>query len=158
MRVLSLITLALVVSLAGCAGHVSSQIKEKDKDLSGTYDGQWKADVLRSPATQYGPDNWRFNCSGKPQQFSFSVNDSQAAVNYKEVSHTTYVDKNGKFRFEIPMDVNMSASGTSDSSIDRGAMTMIIVGTLKSNTGRITYGIEQFANQGCSAKINYSKG
>lgn len=157
MRTLPITALVCTILLTGCGAVVTKQVSEADRDSSGAYDGNWQANVLKSPTKQYGPGNWTFNCSGKPQQFSFSVNSGQAAVNYQKTSHKAYVDKDGKFRFEIPMNVSTSAAGTSDGSIDRGAMTMIIVGALKANSGRITYGIEQFANQGCTASINYSR-
>lgn len=157
MRFLTVVAISVVMLLTSCAASVRSQIKQEDKDPSGQYDGEWQANVLKSPGIQYGPGNWQFSCSGKPQQFSFGIQDSQAAVNYQKVSHKAYVNKDGKFRFEIPMNINAEASGHSDSSINRGAMTMIIVGELKSNAGRITYGIEEFGNQGCSAKIKFAK-
>ncbi len=157
MRLLALPLVVTTLWLTSCGAIVANPVSEANRDTSGAYDGNWQANVLKSPLKQYGPGNWIFNCSGKPQQSSFAVNAGEAAVNYQKTSHKAYVSKDGKFRFEIPMNVDSTASGTSDASIDRGKMTMIIIGALKANSGRITYGIEQFANQGCSAKINYAR-
>ncbi|MBX2825836.1 MAG: hypothetical protein KTR33_13980 [Gammaproteobacteria bacterium] len=149
-------TIAIVLA-TGCASTVISPISEADKDPNGTYDGSWTGNVLKSPATQYGPGNWTFNCNGKPWDFGFSVAKSVASIDYQKTKHFAYVDKDGRFRFEVPMNNDTKASGTSDASIQRGSRTMIINGSLKANTGRITFGIEQFANQGCTAKIAFKQ-
>lgn len=146
----------LAITLAtGCASAVLAPISEANKDPDGRYDGNWIGNVKKSPATQYGPGNWTFNCNGKPWKFNFSVDKSLASIDYQKTNHFAYVDKAGRFRFEVPMNNTTTASGTSDSSITRGDRTMIINGSLKSSSGRITFGIEQFANQGCSAKVDY---
>ncbi len=150
-------TVLAIALLAGCASAVTSPISETNKDPNGTFDGQWKANVLKSPATQYLPGNWRLSCSGKPWDFAFRVDDSLASIDYRQTKHFAYVDKAGRFRFEVPMNNNSTASGTSDISITRGERTMIINGSLKNTSGRITFGVAEFANQGCSAKVAYSK-
>jgi len=146
-----------IALLAGCASVVTSPISENDKDPNGTFDGQWKANVLKSPATQFLPGNWRLSCSGKPWEFTMNVNDSRARIDFQQAGHFAFVDKAGRFRFEIPMNNDTTASGTSDISITRGQRTMIINGSLENTSGRITFGVAEFSNQGCTAKIAYSQ-
>lgn len=147
----------LALLLAGCATTGKSRIKEADKDQSGSYDGLWTANIQTSPELQYGPGNWTFRCNGEAGKFDFRVQEGMLSFVRSGKAHTTYVDQQGRFRLEVPLRVIARAADTSDSSIDQGKMTQIFGGSLKRQRGLLVWGIAQFANDGCKAKIKYSK-
>lgn len=148
---------ASLVIAAGCAAPGSRTVSEADKDPDGSFDGVWIASVQKAPKIQYAPGNWQMNCSGEAYNFRMPVRESVARLTVDEKPADAYVGKNGNFGFSILRDFQAQASGNSDSSLDRGAVKLIITGSLKSGNGKITNGIEEFNYQGCTSKIKFSK-
>lgn len=149
------VTLA-IVALQGCASSTLRPVAESSRDTSGSFDGQWIAVVKNTPPTQYGPGNWELTCADRTGQKigPFVVDNGIASMSAEA---QTYVNENGKFRFEIPISTIAASSGTSDSTISNGKMTIIMHGSLKKGAGKMTFGIKEFGNAGCTSKVEYRK-
>lgn len=152
-------TLALLCSatITGCASTAFRPVSEENKSQSNSFDGQWMVTIQKAAGTQYGPGNWAYNCSGEPGEFPLSVQDSVIEMSFRNQLHDTYVDDAGKFRLEIPLDSKASAQGVSDSSLDRGEMTLIVTGSLAKQQGLLVWGIAEFANDGCKSKLTMAR-
>jgi len=70
---------------------------------------------------------------------------------------TGFVDGAGNFRVEVPLDREAKAAGTSDVSINNGAVTVILTGSLAQQTGLLTFGVAEFANAGCATSVTYKQ-
>ena len=71
--------------------------------------------------------------------------------------NVTYVNSNGQFRFEVPTEFEAKAAGRSDSSVNDGAITLILIGSLSDQKGSFTIGVAQFANNGCTSEMSYQR-
>ena len=144
--------------LQGCLSTlVTKPISESSRDTSGTFDGQWAGTIESTAGQQYGPGNWTFTCDDRSgDRFGpISVKDGKATMPMADKMNETFVNSEGQFRFEVPIDTEATAGGTSDSSINDGAITLILIGSLSSQTGSFTIGIAQFANDGCTSAVSY---
>ena len=150
---------AATILLQGCASTVMHQVSESDRDLAGGYNGAWQGTVVRTAAKQYGPGNWELSCGNMAGRNvgQVSVEGGLAKLKIFGDVQQAYVNNDGRFRFEIPMAEVAAAGGNSDSSISQGKMTFILYGSLKKQAGTLTFGIAEFANNGCSSKVKFTR-
>lgn len=148
----------IAILCQSCSTITLRPVSEADKDQAGTYDGTWEVTQGQTAGLQYGPGNWQFSCGGQPGKWAaFTVADGVASLSFDQQEHDTFVSTAGAFRFEVPMNVSATSSGVSDSSISRGAMTMILAGSLEKKDGFLTWGIAEFSNNGCTTPLTYEK-
>ena len=146
-----------VVLIQGCASGIVRPVAETDEDPAGSFDGIWQVVINKAPGIQYGPGNWTLNCNGAESEMRLAVQDSVIRMGFESRYHDAYVNQSGKFRFEIPLLQTAEASGTSDGSLDRGDMTLIVSGSLQEGSGFLTWGIAEFANNGCTSRLDTSR-
>lgn len=144
-----------VLTTTACVSNVSSQIKEENRDNTGAFDGSWTAEVQKSAGRQQMPGNWFANCNGDPWAFNLDVKKGVAKTNLRAAKKTTFVAGNGDFRFDIPLESKASASAGSARELGLTDRTMIVYGNLKKAKGRITFGVAEFGNSGCTAVIKF---
>ncbi len=155
----TLITLAVSASiLSGCAPAGLRSVSEENKDTSGTYDGQWVAVGVSTASTQR-VGTWRLTCTDQQdKKFGpINVSNGQASLDIGNDEGKGFVDGAGIFRLEVPIEAIARASGTSDSSINNGAVTVILNGSLADQTGFLTFGVAQFGNAGCATSVTYNR-
>ena len=145
--------------LQGCASTVMKQVSESDRDTSGIYNGKWRGTALSTASKQYGPENWELSCNDMAGKNvgRLSVENGVAQIHIFGGVHHAFVNDEGRFRFEVPMKEVAAASTRSDSSLSRGAMTFILYGSLEEQRGTMTFGIAEFANNGCSSRVGLKK-
>ena len=156
-------TLALAAGalyLAGCAGTLIRPVAEEDKDPTFQYDGVYKA-TIDHPGGGQQIDQWTFNCAPRKTEFQFAVRESVVDMGTSEdgTQNIGYVNKDGKFRVPIATDAEIRAAGNSDSSIDAGAITIILQGQLTQPGpfGFYVDGVKQFNNRGCTYRMDFEK-
>lgn len=156
---LPLLALTLTLPLQGCLSSlVVKPISEANKDTSGAFDGQWIGTIQSTPARQQGPGNWTMTCTDRTgDKFAINVSGGEANMPLANRQNNTYVNSKGQFRFEVPTESSASASGTSDSSLNNGAITLILTGSLTDQSGNFVIGIAELANSGCTSKVAYEK-
>jgi len=148
----------VMMLLQACATTVIRPIGESQKDQSGAFDGTWLMEAKKSAGIQYGPGNWQFNCTHQTGELGvLFVSEGSASMTIAGKAARTFVNQSGQFRFEVPISTTAQTTSTSDSSIDRNKMTLIIAGSLEQGAGFLTRGIEQFANNGCTTKLGYRR-
>jgi len=150
------VLVGLMMSLIACAPVVLKPVTEEARNPNGDFDGSWLVDIRKAAALQQGPGNWTFNCGGNAEQMQMIVSDSVARVQFAGKVHQTFVGVDGEFRFEIPIEEKAEADGTSDISIDRQQVTLIILGSLSEQSGLLVWGIAEFANDGCKSTLSMS--
>jgi len=133
-------------------------ISEENKDSSGRFDGQWEA-VGISTATTQRVGIWRLTCSDKKDKTygPIRVSDGRASTTIGGREGTGFIDSTGSFRLEVPVAVEARAAGNSDSTLNNGAVTIILNGSLADQTGLLTFGVADFANAGCATSVAYNK-
>ncbi len=146
------------VFFVGCASTVSSPVTDENKDTSNVFEGRWVANVQRTAGTQLMPGNWRMSCYTKPYIRRLTVANGRIALTDQRPVAFTYVNSEGQFRFEVPLTEKATESAISDLKILAGERTLILYGNLNTGKGRITYGVAQFGNNGCTAKIEFTDG
>ncbi len=154
----AIIGLALLAQ--GCSTFVLRPVSESGKDTTGSFDGKWSAKIVSTASRQHGPGGWELTCpnrAGTDLGIISVVNGTASIPAGPDNGTSAYVSNSGKFRFEIPTDVVMAASGTSDESISNGAVTLIVNGSLSSGKGLFTVGIKEFSDSGCTSKVVYTK-
>jgi len=149
----------VALSLQAClSSFVAKPVTESSKDTSGTFDGRWVGSVESTAQSQYGPGNWKFSCNDRSgERFGFIVENGQATMQLMDRQNVTYVNADGQFRFEVPTEIDAKAGGRSDLSVNDGAITLILIGSLSDQKGSFTIGVAQFANNGCTSEISYQK-
>jgi len=147
----------LALALQGCASIATKPVAQSDRDQSGVFDGEWSATVVNTPRTQYGPSNWEFTCGDQSGRSLGKIMVNNGVAQTQMVDQQTFVNRDGKFRFEIPMGEVAAASGSSDSTITNGGMTFIVYGSLKEAKGSMVYGIAEFGNRGCRSSVEFKR-
>jgi len=147
----------LTLALQGCASTVTKPVSSQDRDQSGVFDGEWSATVVNTPRTQYGPSNWEYTCGDQSGRSLGNIIVSNSIAQTQMVDQQAFVNRDGKFRFEIPMGEVAAASGSSDSTITNGGMTFIVYGSLKEAKGSMVYGIAEFGNTGCRSSVEFKR-
>jgi len=155
-----LLAVLATMVLSGCAGTVGSVIPESSRDTSGRFDGLWTTSV-KSPGGRQNIERWQFNCAA--QDFAFDIVIKNGLVQFanqadnQKLTERSYVDEEGRFRLELPLDAKARAGGGSDSQISDGRITVILEGELSGDdpNGFYTAGIAQFLNRGCRYPVDY---
>lgn len=155
-----LLAVTSTLLLGACAGVVSRPVVEDDRDTSGQYDGVWTASVESVGGVQQ-IERWSFNCAA--QDFTFDIAIESGLVRFvneadnANVTTETYVDTDGRFRLELPLDKKTRAAGESDQQISDGSITIILEGELASDEpgGFYTAGVADFLNRGCRYPVDY---
>lgn len=152
----------LVASLIGTTllmqACASSVVSDSERDTSGKFDGQYTMEVSKMAGVQF-VENWRFNCGGKAYTTWMNVKDGRAFFQpfAPGKPFESNIDSNGRFRLEVPLENEATASGSSSSTIVDGRRKYILTGNLEGGSGRMVFGVKQFAWQGCQTKVKYAK-
>lgn len=154
---IAMVVVLFALSLTSCVSNVSSQVKESNKDTTGTFDGTWIANVQRSPERQFMPGNWIANCNGSEWDFRITVADGVAKTNLRGATQPTFVSSNGDFRFDIPVQSEAKSSSGSARDITLAKQTQVIYGNFQKAKGRYTFAVAEFGNNGCTAIIEFDK-
>jgi len=146
--------LGVAIMLSGCMART---VQEKDRNTDGSYDGNWTGTIGRTPS-QVLIENWRISCWDMAGSLRLRINDGQVLAIWRSHNGSSYINDKGKFRIVIPRNVKPKHNSANVGSLIKNK-NYIITGSLSQNkaTGRLTSGYEDFANQGCSSKINYTK-
>lgn len=157
---LPLLAITLALPLQGCLSSlVVKPISEANKDTSGAFDGRWTGTIKSTPAKQQGPGNWTMTCTDRTgDKFAINVSGGEANMGLANRQNKTFVNSKGQFRFEVPTGSNVTASGTSDSSLNDGSVTLILTGSLEDMAGNFIIGIADLSNAGCTSKVIYERG
>jgi hypothetical protein len=133
-------------------------VKESDKDASGRYDGTYALSVKHPGGRQQLGNNWYNNCSARTINGNLIIKDSKVTWKTSEDSEAQgYINSEGKFRLEQPLDPDQNAKGTGTVLSD-GSITLILQGDLGNDKmkGLLVFGIAQFNKRGCGYPVTYS--
>ncbi len=149
--------LLCVMLLNACASGPSRQVADAERDVSGTYDGKWKATFVDAPHRQY-IQRWVVSCgSSGLVNAMLDVEKGIASMVLAGKKRTTNVSRDGKFRFEIPSD--RKVRGINGSDLTDGTVTVIVTGNLTGTeaSGQWIRGVKSAGNFGCHAPVEYTK-
>ena len=151
--------IASVCILQGCFPAGLRSVSEENKDTSGTYDGRRVA-VGKKTASVQTVSGWKITCVNKEDKNygPINVSDGEVSISIGGNQGKGFIGNTGNFRLEVPLDAEVTASGTSDESITNGAVTLIFTGSLADQTGLLTFGVDDFGNAGCATSVTYDKG
>ena len=152
----------MALGLAGCP--TSGPIDESDRATDGAFDGAYAMSLEGRDRGFQNVSTWRMSCATGGFELPIRVEDGRARMDVSRFNGakdptapiTSVVDERGRFRFEVPIEHEAKAGGTSASTLDNGRMTLIYTGTLSAegpSKGRYTAGIAEFGNQGCSYPV-----
>ena len=150
-----LFVLIIGLSSVGCAGMVSKQVSDAQRDQSGKYDGIWHGKISGGGSIQYiGKQGLR--CSKQDATVHFAVKDGKLRVvaGMSTRGGDTNVGIDGKFRLEIPTDQKYSGGGF---NVQKPGVTLIVQGNLAENVKKGLYvvGMGQLNNEGCSYRVGF---
>jgi len=155
-RTLRLTPIALfttVLLLQACAAAV---VSDANKDTTGNYDGKWNATILKPAALQY-VGNWTVPCEQSEFSIEMSVASGEVFINKfgSQETTSTYINSNGNFVFEIPMENEVSESAASSTSLADGRTKIFFRGNLgeKTPSGSFEVGIADLGWRGCYTKV-----
>lgn len=146
--------------LAGCSSVVVAPVSESSRTNSDAYDGRWLVTVVSTASKQRVAGGWIFTCPDRSGERIglVVVNDGQAKMSWDENGEApAFVNNRGKFRLEVPTGIVAAASSISEASISRGDMTALLFGSLKTGKGNFTLGVAEFANAGCTSKVEFKQ-
>ena len=151
-------TILIASSLASCAGTVARPTLEKDRDLTGKYDGTWRVTVAKGTPLQ-NVQNWQLNCGDMSNEFDINVRESAITVNSGVAEKTTFVSNAGKFKLYLPINGIASETAISDSTLDNGKQQIVLRGQLSDDksVGYFTWGIADFGYAGCTSKTTFER-
>ena len=151
------LSLAILLNV-GCAAGVMAPVSESSRDHSGAYDGQWVANHVFTPDTQT-LQGWQMRCRKPMDSIAMVVADGVVRPAGSNADIETFVSVAGRFRFDIPLDSKVREAGGSVGSISQGKVTMILRGNLAESqrTGRLTLGVAEFGNGGCTSSYSFQK-
>ena len=150
------VMLVAAMFVAGCSQDVRRIVSADFRDKSGSYDGDWLAFMAQTPSPQI-IQNWKVKCNSFEQSIPISVEEGVVTTRINDVDHSTYISGNGRFRLEIPTGLKMSNPISSSATLIDGRVTLILQGDLGRDkpSGSFTFGIADFANVGCTTRVNY---
>ena len=146
---------------AGCAATgPMSTVDEDERDTSGAYDGTYRLRLAERPRGFQNVGKWQMRCGTGGFDIPMTVADGTARLQTRFGSAsdpnapvTSFVSRDGGFRFEVPIENRASATGTSASTLDNGRMRLIYQGELAEDgdsKGLYTVGIAEFGYAGCA--------
>jgi len=136
---------------------MAMSVKEENRNADGRYDGSWNGAIGSTPS-QVLIENWKINCWDMSGSMRLKIRDGRVQAIWRNNSGSSYINDEGKFRIVIPRNTRPKYNSANLGSLVKNK-NYIITGALAQNsaTGRLTSGYEDFANQGCSSKIKYTK-
>jgi len=158
---LKFILVVLIFNLYACASI--SEVKQEDRDLRNSYDGDWVAKHQTTNRYQeYGQGVFKCNQATIPillwiedSSIKVFVNHSYwAPLNLKEA----YISSIGSFKTVLP--TGFKSKGSLPSDITDTKIHLIIEGSLTPEghgTGSITRGWGTLASRGCRTKLIFTK-
>ncbi len=147
----------LAFMLSGCAGTVSSMVRESDKDSAFTFDGNYTYAVDYPASRQTLGPGWFSDCRAEKYSSSLRIVNSEVLWRWNEdLVVTGFVDSRGRFRLEEALEKDIKGRGE---ALSDGSVTVILQGDVSEDTmkGLLVYGVAQFNNRGCSYPVAYSK-
>ena len=151
---------ALVVAtlVSACAGAVSRQTSEQDRDTSGRFDGPWLVTVAKGAGVQY-VHNWSVECDDMTNEFEIFIEDGTINLKSDAASTRAFVSTEGNFKLSLPLTGEASSSSRSDVTLANGDRKLILSGRLGGDkpVGIITYGIAELGWGGCTSKTSFSR-
>ncbi len=148
-------TIAIALTLVALSACGSKDVKESDRNQDGTYDGNWAGEIGRTP-DQVLIENWRVSCWNMAGDLRLNVNDGKARLLWRGFNQTGFVGDKGNFRILISYKDSLKSNSANVSSLTKG-LNFIVEGSLAKQSGSLTLGYEDFANQGCRSKVKFSK-
>ena len=150
--------------LGACVGNVARPVPESARDTEGRHDGLWVAKV-DAPGGRQTIEQWHFDCRPLSFEWTFEVRDGVVRIDVSDgdgegaVRHEAFVDADGRFRLEMPLEHSVRASAGSDQPISDGAVTLILEGELGGENPRGHYvaGVRQFLDRGCRHRVDYDR-
>jgi len=143
------------LTLASCASINPTNVSDKDRDTTGSFDGRWTLSQHALRARQVVAQQG-FKCKFSKLTRSMLVKDGVASISIGKYRGEGNVSSGGRFRIEIPTDRKFTNS-TGVSSIG-SEITYIFQGKLgeQKTTGLYTIGKKALNNGGCSTKLTIS--
>lgn len=141
----------VVLFVSGCSSvGAVRQVSEQNKDPGFTYDGTYSVVVNHRGGRQQFGNGWSVDCG--PRNFTSTFNVKESEVSWRvgdKTTATSYVDKEGKFRLQAPLDWKFGVTGGT-ASTDK--MEIVLQGVVSEDEmrGKLTYAIAQFNGRGCS--------
>jgi len=126
------------------------------RDDSGRFDGQWLAQMMDTRAQQT-IQGWQLKCSPMKLAIPLVIEDGTATTRINDAEYSGYISGSGRFRLEIPTDIKMSASISSEAQLANGTITLILQGDLSDSRpkGRFTLGVAELGNAGCTTPVRF---
>lgn len=152
-------TLSIICAVLASAcgpGGVHKQVRPNDKDPLFIYDGNYRATVKHRGGRQEMGNGWYIDCNSVNYTIPIKIANSVVTWQVDDDTETkTYVDRNGKFRLEQPLDADMRVIGGVASD---GRRTMVIQGIVHRDRmeGRFVYEVAQFNGRGCTYPVEYT--
>lgn len=147
----------VTTAIGGCGTRgVLWEVSEENKDPLFTYDGAYNIEVVHRGGRQEMGNGWSINCGPTDFTMRVSVKNSEVSWRFDGQSISSYVDRNGKFRLEAPLDwKNRNTSGVA--SID--SMEAVLQGVIHADymEGRFVYARAQFNGRGCTYPVKISQ-
>lgn len=149
--------LLLLAFVSGCAGVVTKQVSESDKDPSNSFDGTYLGVVKHPGGRQEMGSGWYTQCSAR--DFKARVTVRKSAIKWQwddDNALTGFVDSEGRFRIEHELERKTTGRG---SVMSDGTVTAVLQGDLRSKTmkGRFVFAVAQFAGNGCTYPVNFER-
>ena len=128
------------------------------RDLAGKYDGQWLAETLetRSPQSIQG---WKIKCTPLELVIPMVIKEGVVTTNINDAAYSGFISSNGRFRLEIPTQMRMSNSITSEKSLNNTSITLILQGDLSRSppSGGFILGVADLGDRGCTTSVRYTE-
>lgn len=131
-------------------------VPEEFRDTTGRYDGAWRAQMLETEGQQT-IQGWKVNCSPMKLAIPLVVENGEVTTRINDSEFKGFISNSGRFRVEIPTQMKMSASISSEADLRDGSITLILQGDLNHAppAGRFTLGVADLGNDGCSTPVRY---
>ena len=142
--------------LSACSGQVRHMVPAEFRDTVGRYDGQWVARLTDTRATQ-NIQGWEIKCKPMNLAIPMIIENGVVTTRINDEVFTGFISSSGRFRLEIPTDLQMSASVRSESKLNNASITLILQGDLsrKPPSGGFTLGVADLGNRGCTTSVQY---
>lgn len=153
---ISLILAAL--ALSACSGQVRNMVPAEFRDSSGRYDGQWLAQMIETPSEQ-NILGWKLKCSPMKLAIPLVIEEGSVTTRINDAEYSGFISGSGRFRLEIPTNIKMSASVSSEAQITNGTITLILQGDMSRSRpkGGFTLGVAELGNAGCTTKVHFAE-
>lgn len=128
------------------------------RDQAGKYDGNWLAETIetRSPQSIQG---WKIKCTPMQLVIPMVIDEGVVTTKINDSAFTGFISANGRFRLEIPTQMKMSNSISSEKTLNDTSITLILQGDLSRSppSGGFTLGVADLGDKGCTTTVRYTE-